>query len=256
MAESSFPEFITTRRRELDLTLGDVANSMGVSPITVSNWSSGDSTPTAEQVAALADLLEVAPDRLANMAGVTLGPAEEVAVNLMPDAAIAADQSDPAGAGAAPGPPTAPLATGLESGTRDVVAAPADDELPVPGSMDSELVELIEESEPEAVDSPDSVPAFVAPSAPAPAPEPAVSKPAPARRPPRPAASAPEREVTTLPLTYIEDPRQLMRYRIRWVLTVVVLLVMFIILLWASGELISALAEVKQSVTPGGLDGG
>ena len=59
-----------------------------------------------------------------------------------------------------------------------------------------------------------------------------------------------------LPLTYIEDPKQLMRYRIRWALTAVVLVIMFFILLWASGELLSALSEVKQAVTPGGIGGG
>ncbi len=54
MAASPFPEFITSRRRELDLTLGDVANSLGVSPITVSDWSSGDATPEPEHLTALA----------------------------------------------------------------------------------------------------------------------------------------------------------------------------------------------------------
>ncbi len=51
----------------------------------------------------------------------------------------------------------------------------------------------------------------------------------------------------------IEDPRQLVRYRIRWALTVVILVIMFIVLLWASRELLSALSEVKQAVTPGGI---
>ena len=62
-----------------------------------------------------------------------------------------------------------------------------------------------------------------------------------------------ERPVTTLPLTYIEDPKQLMRYRIRWALTIIILIIMFFILLWASRELLSSLSEIKQAVTPGGI---
>ncbi|NNL71533.1 MAG: hypothetical protein HKO70_16415 [Acidimicrobiia bacterium] len=44
-----------------------------------------------------------------------------------------------------------------------------------------------------------------------------------------------------------------MRYRIRWALTVVILVIMFFILLWASRELLSSLSEIKQAVTPGGI---
>ena len=83
MTGSSFPEFITSRRRELDLTLGDVASRLGVSPITVSNWSNGDSRPKPENLVALADLLEVPAEELAEMAGISLGT-PDVAVNLMP----------------------------------------------------------------------------------------------------------------------------------------------------------------------------
>jgi transcriptional regulator with XRE-family HTH domain len=72
MTASSFPDFITARRRELELTLGDVAARLGVSPITVSNWSNGNATPKTENLVALAELLDVPPDELADMAGVTL----------------------------------------------------------------------------------------------------------------------------------------------------------------------------------------
>ena len=83
MTASSFPDFITARRRELELTLGDVAARLGVSPITVSNWSNGDSTPNPQNLVALAELLEVPPNELADMAGVTLdSPAD--GVNLLP----------------------------------------------------------------------------------------------------------------------------------------------------------------------------
>ena len=102
--------------------------------------------------------------------------------------------------------------------------------------------------------APDSVPAFVA-AAPEEAPrERATRRPSIRRQAARTVAD--DRPVTVLPLTYIEDPQQLMRYRIRWALTVVVLAVMFLVLLWASRELLSALSEVKQAVTPGGIGGG
>ncbi|MEE9227782.1 MAG: hypothetical protein V3U47_02305, partial [Acidimicrobiia bacterium] len=52
------------------------------------------------------------------------------------------------------------------------------------------------------------------------------------------------------PLTYVQDPKQLLRYRIRWGITTVVLIVMAFVLFWALAGLFDALSEVKESVTP------
>ena len=305
MTGSSFPDFITSRRRELDLTLGDVASELGVSPITVSNWSNGDSRPNPENLAALADLLEVPANELADMAGVKLAT-PDVAVNLMPnvdqepvpdepltdeidmDEPVAAVlMSDPVPAAeesTAPAEPAEPevATTDLEA---DEVPIPAPDvEPPAPDDQGEPVVDDVEipdievpipaiedEAEPVAAAvtetesaeppiaetpapagaAPDDVPAVVGA---APEPEPAAKRRPSLRRSSRaPAGDA--GPVAVLPLTYIEDPKQLMRYRIRWILTAIVLAIMFFILLWASRELLSALSEVKQAVTPGGIGG-
>ncbi|MBT8191975.1 MAG: helix-turn-helix domain-containing protein [Acidimicrobiia bacterium] len=271
MTGTSFPDFITSRRRELDLTLGDVASRLGVSPITVSNWSNGDSRPKPENLVALAGLLEVPAEDLAKMAGVTLG-APEAAVNLMPapdeptepeeplteesdiDEPVAAvrmaeevpvpDESiaDPVG--------ELPLeAADIEDAEFEAEGEP--DEVPIPAIDDDPVTPAADE---ESAQAPDSVPAFVA-AASEPEPKSRVVRRPSIRRPSRRPAPD-DGPVAVLPLTYVEDPKQLMRYRIRWALTVVVLVIMFFILLWASRELLSALSEVKQAVTPGGIGGG
>jgi transcriptional regulator with XRE-family HTH domain len=282
MTASSFPEFITARRRELELTLGDVAAGLGVSPITVSNWSNGTSTPRPENLVALAELLEVPPDELAGMAGVTLKSAAD-GVNLLP-ADLVEDADE------APAPldeetdlpePVAELRLTQPNLVEDspeveVIVEPEaevqirgpveqaaepepQDEVQIPELIDDQTVVPTPEK-PETVEeadrAPDAVPAFVAAEAPAPQTPPAARRRPSIRRPGGRAPAAAERQVTTLPLTYIEDPKQLMRYRIRWALTVIVLFIMFIVLLWASGELLSALSEVKQAVTPGGIGNG
>ncbi|NNC92739.1 MAG: helix-turn-helix transcriptional regulator [Acidimicrobiia bacterium] len=287
MTASSFPDFITARRRELELTLGDVATRLGVSPITVSNWSSGDSTPNPENLLALAELLEVPPDELADMAGVTLRSASD-GVNLLPamDAEPDGDVAEPLTEETDISEPIAEMRLAdsedsTEPAEVELVNEPAaevqipddfDEQAAPPAIAATEDVEPEPEPEPKPEpepesdaepeksepmgDAPDSVPAFMAAKDSTPEKAPAQKR-RPALRRPRAAAAAAatERQVTTLPLTYIEDPKQLMRYRIRWALTVVILIIMFIILLWASRELLSALSEVKQAVTPGGIGG-
>lgn len=277
MTASSFPEFITARRRELELTLGDVASGLGVSPITVSNWSNGDSTPNPKNLVALAELLEVPADELADMAGVNLKSAAD-GVNLMPAGEVETDGdapaplaeetevSEPIAEIRLPDPDPVDEPTEVEPVSEPEVEIPSPEDTveeaakPAP----SDEVVAVPEPEPEtpepaeeAEEAPDTVPAFMADRAQAPEKAPAAKKRPSIRRPGgRASAAAVERQVTTLPLTYIEDPRQLMRYRIRWALTVVILVIMFIVLLWASRELLSALSEVKQAVTPGGIGNG
>jgi transcriptional regulator with XRE-family HTH domain len=272
MTASSFPEFITTRRRELELTLGDVAAGLGVSPITVSNWSNGNATPKPENLVALAELLEVPPAELAAMAGVSL-KSTAGGVNLLPpDLEGIAAEAAPAPVGKAelsePIAETRLAEPDLLDKPPEV--EPVDEsaaEVPIPVDPDAEAAgteppaEQPAEPEPETVspepveEAPDAVPAFVAAETPAAEQAPAAKERPGIRRPGGRAPAAAERQVTTLPLTYIEDPKQLMRYRIRWALTVVILAIMFIVLLWASRELLSALSEVKQAVTPGGIGG-
>ncbi|MGI9647440.1 MAG: helix-turn-helix domain-containing protein [Acidimicrobiia bacterium] len=309
MAASSFAEFITSRRRELELTLGDVADRVGVSTITVSNWSSGGTKPKPENLVALANLLEVPANDLAAMAGVSIKSAPEKAVNLMPAmevdpvpeaadeeldedltdstgpvAALRGPEEEPTVAEEEPAeveppevdPPAVVAESEQESDEAEAAEAasetesdePESDEqepavavvpIPVPEAevpdadpstddIDSELAELMEEAAAPEAEEPELVTAAVA-AEPAQA-EPTKRRPV-MRRPTR--AKPAERPITALPLTYVEDPKQLTRYRIRWALTIIVLAIMFFVLLWASRELLSALSEVKQAVTPGGI---
>jgi transcriptional regulator with XRE-family HTH domain len=267
MTGSSFPEFITSRRRELDLTLGDVASRLGVSPITVSNWSNGDSRPKPENLVALADLLEVPAEELAGMAGISLGT-PDVAVNLMPARDEASEPEEPFTDEVEADEPVAAVLMSEPAPPADEPGEELTDldaeEVPIPMMEDDAVpVAVVAEAAPSADDAPDpvpaekepdSVPAFVAAATEEAPRERTIRRPSIRRSAPR--AVADDRPVTVLPLTYIEDPQQLMRYRIRWALTVVVLAIMFLVLLWASRELLSALSEVKQAVTPGGIGGG
>ncbi len=264
MTANSFPEFITARRRELELTLGDVAASLGVSPITVSNWSNGDSKPKADNLVALAKLLEVPADKLAQMAAVTLKSAPEPAVNLMPPAPAGTevDTDKPLTEETDPSEPIAELRVADPAAAADVVLAKTDESVGIPQVEPPTIDEpaVTDAIEADKDDDEEPAPELDTAGDRHPDEEDQESDPTPKRRPSlrrsRPAAAVAEREVTTLPLTYVEDPRQLMRYRIRWALTVIVLFVMFVVLLWATRELLSALSEVKQAVTPGGIGGG
>lgn len=230
-----FGAFITSRRRELELTLGDVATQLDVSPITVSNWSNGQSTPDSDQLSALAALLDVPADELTSMAGTVL---DEAPAKAVPSEAPADPPDEPE---APPVDSELEMAETIEEASAEVEVPEAD--LP---EVDVPEVDVPEVEVPAFVEA--EVPAVV--ETPAPAPEPARRA---AGRRSRSATATAERPVaTTLPLTYIEDPKALMRYRIRWGITLVALVVMFFILLWAAGGLISALSDIKESVTPGG----
>jgi transcriptional regulator with XRE-family HTH domain len=246
LAETTFPEFITARRRELELTLGDVASDVGVSPITVSNWSSGQSVPKKENLVALAAVLDFPADELAGMAGVELdhepGPEPE------PEIVIETDAPADGTSGGDPGVnvevadpqvvPTAdiptiehPAVAGTEETEKDVeelVMKESAVEAEDPPKVDEEVSGDPATPAPEEIaPAPDSVPDVI--------PRVAVSPPTPPQ---------------LGPLTYVQDPKQLLRYRIRWGITTVVLIVMAFVLFWALGGLFDALSEVKESVTP------
>ena len=183
MTGSSFPEFITSRRRALDLTLGDVASRLGVSPITVSNWSNGDSRPKPENLVALAGLLEVPAEELAEMAGISLGT-PDVGVNLMPASDKAPEPEEPftdevdidepvaAVRMSEPVPPADEPAVG-EPGPKEEESDLGAGEVPIPIEEDAVPVSAaaaadMKQSVGDAPDpvpataKPDSVPAFVA----------------------------------------------------------------------------------------------
>jgi len=59
-------ELIKQRRKELQLTLKDVANSVGVSEATVSRWESGNiANMGRDKIAALAKVLRISPSVIA-----------------------------------------------------------------------------------------------------------------------------------------------------------------------------------------------
>lgn len=232
MAVTSFPDFITDRRRELELTLGDVASDIGVSPITVSNWSNGQSIPEQENLVALAAVLGLPVEQLAEMAGVELEPLPEPEVtmetveledeSLDQEAAADVEIPDPQEAQDAgiPGVEHPTLAAAEEVGVKaPLVMAKA-----APEIKETAKTPIAEN---EAPPTPERLPDVV----------------------PRVAATVPTTTQMS-PHTYVQDPKQLLRYRIRWGITTVALIIMAFVLVWALGELFTALSDVKESVTP------
>lgn len=236
-----FANFITTRRRELELTLGDVATKLDVSPITVSNWSNGQATPDPEQLTALAALLEVPAEDLTSMAG--LEPVPEDRIDIPPDAF---DPVEPAVVDIPQPEAVDPLEPTVPTHSEPIAAVepapePVERMTPPPATGPPEVAAVAQEV---------AIPAFVeSPQAERPRSRQAGR---PSRRASGTTLAAERPPPTLLPLTYIEDPKQLMRYRIRWAITLVALVIMFFVLLWASAGLISALSDIKESVTPGG----
>ena len=180
--------------------------------------------------------------------------AEESPAEPTPDVSADDDEQPSDSEAAAPEPVSSSASTDA-SASADADEEPA---VPIPGDdpIDSELAELIEEASTAESSAPDPTPAVVT-TLPGPEEEEEEKPRKPRRRPAvRRRRVREEQPVSALPLTDVEDPKQLTRYRIRWALTLIVLVVMFFILLWASRELLSALSEVKQAVTPGGIGGG
>lgn len=257
MADPSFPEFITARRRALELTLGDVASDIGVSPITVSNWSNGQSVPKKDNLMALAGVLGLPPYELADMAGIELDPPPDLEPEPQPEPAMVMETVEPAAVterADEPGDIQEEAATAF-----DLIADPPEAAIPrvehptldAPEAMPSDADSGVEVEADEAIGDEESSPAKVAPGAPA-APKVSTPPPGPESTPdviPRIAASAPTTTQLT-PLTYVQDPKQLLRYRIRWGITAVALVIMAFVLFWALAGLIDALGDVKESVTP------
>lgn len=259
MADTSFPQFITDRRRELELTLGDVASNIGVSPITVSNWSNGESIPKKENLVALASVLEFPAEELAEMAGVKLAPdpepvadaasetleaAEEEVVDEVADEDTVTDSEE-----AVVGIPTigepAAQEPAAEEANEESVAGVVTDQVEAAQATEEEKTGVIDEApEPPETDAAvETTPPPEKLEEPPPVPEsgPDVI--------PRVAVSGPP-PTQLSPLTYVQDPQQLLRYRIRWGITTVALIIMAFVLVWALGELFTALSDVKESVTP------
>ena len=264
MAETPFPQFITDRRRELELTLGDVASNIGVSPITVSNWSNGQSIPKTENLVALASVLELPAEELAEMAGVSLTADTEAEAEVEPETTEVAEEAAETIEVAEEAAETIELAeeAPVDEHTEEHEVSDLQDspEVSIPTIEHPTLAEagteaealaaeadLIEEGE-ELEDPPKVELAVEAP----PAPKQLDTPPVPDSVPdviPRVTVSAPSTTQLS-PLTYVQDPRQLLRYRIRWGITTVVLIIMAFVLVWALGELFTALSDVKESVTP------
>ena len=68
-AEMSFAEFLHGRRRQLGLTVEDVARPVGVEPLTVELWETGARIPRPSRVEALEALLGVEPGHVARLLG-------------------------------------------------------------------------------------------------------------------------------------------------------------------------------------------
>ncbi len=233
MPETTFPEFITARRRELELTLGDVASTVGVSPITVSNWSNGQSVPQKDNLIALAEVLDLPPDELASIAGVELDP-EPIDP---PDSEIQLDVVDHDGESNATATDDVP-AVGIPTIEHPALEAAEAAALQAQAAADED----------EGTKTPSFAEAEEAPEAETAEPEPPPLPPSRTDVAPRMTTASSNTGQTT-PLTYVQDPQQLLRYRIRWAITTVALIIMAFVLIWALAGLIDSLSSVKESVT-------
>lgn len=201
--------------------------------------------PAAESEATTTDHAEEVPP-----------PEPEPAVNLIPAAAdvdtpdVLEDDDEREAA-----------ADDYEAGGSDLKAPPEDDApmmdqvstsdevLATDPDMEPGVVLKVAEASPE----PEPVPSVAAPSPPAEV-RPIASESAPARADDPPPFVTPEGRAEqmsgTAPLGYVQDSQMMLRYRIRWAITTVVLVILFFIGLWASRELIDALSLVFDAVTP------
>jgi transcriptional regulator with XRE-family HTH domain len=253
MTDESFDHFITHRRRELGLSLGDVAQALDVSPITVSNWSNGYSLPDSAQLRGLADLLDLPLKDLSDMSGVPIWEGAET--DLVPEEFPEAG-GEPVAESAAPDSADA---------TRRVQLAPADVITPlgeesaeewmseeidssvsagVEGWGDSEAAEPVTDDV--GLPTIEVVPGVASElSAETDAPVSVLT----------PARGRDEFEDFLAPPmlepTYVEDNQLLWRYRIRWIITAVILVIMLMVLDWAVGNMWDTLRSGVESVVPG-----
>jgi transcriptional regulator with XRE-family HTH domain len=65
---------LRSRREELGLGQDDVARKLGVSQQTVSRWENGDATPRPSRVLELAELFQLDPPQLQQLAGILPPP--------------------------------------------------------------------------------------------------------------------------------------------------------------------------------------
>lgn len=264
MTDHSFAEYITTRRRDLDLSLGDVASTLEVSPISVSNWSNGYSVPDRETIIKLAQLLQSDPaelSRIAEAARVEIDPEAEPQPleshsserpNLEPveeqpesDEDAVADTSNPpeaAGSGDAVEVPD----SSDELAGRKVQLAPSEAVVPLEEVTAEEWVTT--ELEPAGAGQATSTATKTVQPPPLPAEdedffafeEPFVAD---GQDPGAP-------EVAAFAPTYVEDTQLLWRYRIRWAITAVVLVIMVFVLFWSVGNMWDTLKSGIDSVLP------
>ena len=209
-------EIIQRRRADLGLTQAQLAERIGRTASTVQRWERGVATPPKSLLAPLAKALQVSERDLAvafgrDTAGTT--PAQAPGAQASPgQASVAA--------------PAAQAST--QAPTSRAVVAPTSTEAlsegPEPGAI------AIEEQ-----------PTVAVPAVTAAAPVASAPKARPQRRSPMRRAPAVD---PAEGLSYIENPSQRFRYWLRTALTVVVGIVLLLILVWAFGELRTALGDV------------
>lgn len=251
MTDHVFSEFITTRRRDLELSLGDVARTLEVSPISVSNWSNGYSVPDRETLVRLAQLLQSDPDELEAMAAEARETIEPEAMEEQeleaPEAGAEPIEEEIVDLPAAVAPP-APATPADDSVARQVQLAPPEVVVPLDEATEEHWVT----TESPVVESPvagadGQTAARVVEPPPIPAQDDFFDLDSP--------LAEPEYEGSVVSggsfaPTYVEDTQLLWRYRIRWAITAVILIIMVFVLFWSVGNMWDTLKSGIDSVLP------
>lgn len=233
MGDESFARLIKRRRDALGFTQARLAELVGRSPSTIRNWERGNSTPSERSDAvALAAVLGLDEREVLEGAG-------------FPAAADSAHQTVEQGyASLAPEtfpPPSSPPAEEEES----VAAVPASEE--IPGAEEVEPRPTIDDESASGGDTDeDSVELEVFELG---TPPPEADMPPDSIEERRPARAAPPTVLEAAPVgepSYLEDPEERQRYRVRAVATAAAVVALLIILLWSFGRATDALGTLWE----------
>lgn len=244
---------IKRRRSELGLTQAQLAEQVGRTGTTVRRWERGEAMPGTDVLEDLATALRVSP-QLLDAAATAPRPHDEAPADQPP---VAAKQPS-----APPKQPSASPTTPQARPATPVTPAPPPKAQPQerppifpPRSVTpTERHRLVVPPEPDPDEQPTvaapapvaaAVPSVEAQVAPMPVKTPRTAAiEAEAVAPPSPRRSIlPWRRRDAAP-SYLDDQRQRWRYWLRYALTAIVLLIGFLVLIWALGELVEALGDV------------
>ena len=262
-------ELIREKRLGRGLSLGQLASAVGTTAGGVRRWERGEEVPASDELAALADYLDIdvvladrlsvaAMDTIAAEAGADDEPAPaDVEDDDVPAEELSPDEAPPVESDESP----TELVSSAAGVSLSAVSQPAEPAAAEGNELEAgagaTTVETIADSPPPAPELIPIVEAAPAPSPPpnGPAPDEATPTPIPLRYP----ESAPPGVAVEIaepapnpwnPLRYLYDPDRPWIYWIRAALTVLVLLFLLNLLLDSVGELFDKLGELLDTIEP------